>query len=175
MNEIHIIGGKLTLRPKQIIISGGTFDPDGQPPDGIILELTDDLIINADINCGTFDPPTQPSTTPCEGGRRRQQRITAAEAEILVRDWLHRHAARDPFGVSIRQVAAAVGVAVGTVAKTAAWKAFAARRKALRPPTAREVPLSDGMLSVLPDDRQRELEALIAEQAADMRRDRRRS
>ena len=176
MKKIHL-NGRITIQPDQILIDGGSFGV-ASTPGGTILKVPGDLVYDGVIDGGSFDPPTPtPIPTPTNNGegKRQQRRISTAEAEVRVRDWLYQYATRDPFGVSIRQVAAAVGVAVGTVAKTAAWRAFEDRRKAMRPPKAREVPLSDGMLSAFPDDRQAELDSLIAEQAADMRRDHRRS
>lgn len=95
------------------------------------------------------DPPAAPTAaTP-----KAKPRVTAAEANVLVRDWLARHARANPAAVKRDAIAAAIGVSKGLVSKTAAWKAFAAERKQQTPAAERTVPLKDEMLAVMPDDR----------------------
>jgi len=125
-------------------------------------------------------PPTAtaPPTPPTPPTRKRRSSLNSAAINLAVADWLRQHAT-DPFEVRIRTVARAVGVSLGAVAGSAAWRAFNAQRRKLRPKAKREVPLTDGLLAVLPAlparDRTDELEQLIREQEADRRRDERRS
>jgi hypothetical protein len=128
----------------------------------------------------TADPgpaPPTPSTSPTSKPptRKRRSSLNSAAINLVVADWLRQHAT-DPFAVRIREVARAVGVSLGAVASSPAWRAFESRRRELRPKAKREVPLVDELLAVLPArDRTDELEQLIREQEADRRRDERRS
>lgn len=112
--------------------------------------------------------------------RPRRKGVSKSEAEALVRDWLTKHAAENPAGVTRDAVAKAVGVSTGTVSKTAAGQAFRVRRDADKKPGKREIPLTDAMLAVVPGDCQApdELAALIEEQedeeAEEIRRHKRR-
>lgn len=117
-------------------------------------------------------PPPPNETQQGEGGtpgNNRAKGIPLAEAEILVRDWLLKHAKDNPTGITRDAVAAGTDVSAGQVSKTAAWKAFRERRDAEAKPGAREVPLTDAMQAVVPGDCETpdELAALIEEQRAD--------
>jgi transposase-like protein len=105
-------------------------------------------------------------------GVKPRRRLPAAEVNVAVGDYLRSYAA-DPYSVTIREVARAIGVSAATVANTTSWKAFERGRKEARGKRGREVPLTDGLIAVIPD-RDSELAKLIQSQAADMRRDRRR-
>lgn len=112
-------------------------------------------------------PPAQP-----------RRRMTQAEADIAVRDWLAENAAVDPSKVTRDGIANALGVSTGMVSKTLAWRAFAEARDQGRPRRGREVQMADGMSSMLSDEdatRQAELAELMHEQEADQRRDDRRA
>ena len=93
------------------------------------------------------ESPGSDGNTPAESNRRG---IPRAEAEILVRDWLAKHAKENPAGITRDAVAAGTGVSTGMVSKTAAWKAFRERRDAEAKPGAREVPLSEQLEAVIP-------------------------
>jgi hypothetical protein len=66
--------------------------------------------------------PAEPATTP------KRRRVSKAEAEVLVRDWLAENAKGAPESVTRDAVAAGTGVSAGLVSRTAAWQAFAAER-----------------------------------------------
>lgn len=110
----------------------------------------------------------------------KRKRIPRAEAEILVREYLAKHAKARPASVTRDAVAANTGVSGGMVSETAAWKAFRDRRSAQTKPAVREVPLTETMQAVVPADcaPPDELVALIEEQekerAEEMRRHKRR-
>jgi hypothetical protein len=120
-------------------------------------------------------PPAVPAPSPNgtqqgEGEpNNRAKGIPLAEAEILVAEWLLKHAKDDPLSIKRDAVSAGTGVSTGQVSNTRAWKAFDARRKADAKPRAREVSLTDDMLAVVPSDCETpdELAALIEEQRAD--------
>lgn len=92
--------------------------------------------------------------------------VPLAEAEIKVRDWLAKHAKDKPAGITRDAVAAGTGVSGGQISNTAAWKAFRERRDAQAKPGARNIPLTDAMLAVIPSDcaKPDELAELIEEQ-----------
>jgi hypothetical protein len=123
-------------------------------------------------------PPAPSSTSPTPSTpstRKRRAALNSAAINHAVADWLRQHAT-DPFAVTIRAVACAVGVSVGAVAGSAAWRAFESQRRKLRPRGRREVLLADELLAILPArDRAAELEQLVRDQEADRRRDERRS
>ena len=55
---------------------------------------------------------------------KRSKRIPLAEANILVRDWLAKHAKDNPTGITRDAVAKGTGVSPASVSRTAAWQAF---------------------------------------------------
>jgi hypothetical protein len=112
-----------------------------------------------------IDPTAYPLVQSM-GKPARSKGIPLAEAEILVRDWLSANAKGNPAAITRDAVVAGTGVSGGQVSNTAAWKAFQERRHAERKPSAREVPLTDAMKTVIPSDCERpdELAALIEEQ-----------
>ena len=123
----------------------------------------------------TADPNPAPPTPSTPPTRKRRAALNSAAINHAVADWLRQHAT-DPFAVTIRAVALAVGASVGGVANTPSWQVFNAQRRKLRPGGRREVPLTDELLAILPArDRTDELERLIQQQETDRRRDERRS
>jgi hypothetical protein len=127
------------------------------------------------------DSPPTPASTTATGTRQsegekpkagRSKRISRAEAEVLVREWLLKNAKDNPAAITRDAVAVGTGVSGPTVSRTSAWKAFRERRDANAQPKPREVPLTEGMLSVVKGDDGRdaeldELAALVEEQKAD--------
>ncbi len=130
--------------------------------------------------------PPATGTEESEGDapeKGRPKRTTRAEAEVLVRDWLTKHAKDNPAAVTRDAVAAGTGVSAGTVSNTAAWQAFRDRRDAESKPGARNIPLSDQLEAVIPhgtagkaesEQRDAVLNKLIEEQEADAAEDNRR-
>jgi hypothetical protein len=109
-----------------------------------------------------------PSLARSEGGKPKG--VPLAEAELRVRGWLLRYAKTDPASVTRDAVAEGTGVSSGQVSRTTAWQAFRERRDAERSPVTRAIPLTDGMLSVIPDEAKipAELASLIEEQGAEL-------
>jgi hypothetical protein len=91
------------------------------------------------------------------------------EANILVRVFLEENARDNPAAITRDAVAKATGVSTGQVSKTPAWQAFRERRDAEAKPEVREVPLTERMRSVVPDNCETpyEIAALIEEQKAE--------
>jgi hypothetical protein len=107
--------------------------------------------------------PAEPATTP------KRRRISKAEAEVLVRDWLAENAKGAPDAVTRDAVAAGTGVSAGLVSRTAAWRAFAAERRRRR---GKEVALTDKMLAIVPakartPEQEAELAELVRQQQAE--------
>jgi hypothetical protein len=107
--------------------------------------------------------PAEPATTP------KRRRVSKAEAEVLVRDWLAEHAKGAPDAVTRDAVAAGTGVSAGLVSRTAAWRAFAAERRRRR---GKEVALTDKMLAIVPakartPEQEAELAELVRQQQAE--------
>jgi hypothetical protein len=100
---------------------------------------------------------------------KKRRRVPKAEAEILVADWLEKHAKENPAAVKRDQIAAETGVSTGGVSQSAAFKAFDAERKKRRNSEVRTIPLSDRMQATVPADcgRPDELAELIEEQDAE--------
>ena len=121
----------------------------------------------------TNAPPTGTRQSEWEKPKAgRSMRISLAEAEIRVREWLRKNAKDNPAAITRDAVAAGTGVSGSTVSRTSAWKAFRERRDANAQPKPREVPLTRGILSVMKGDDGRdaelgELAVLIEEQKAD--------
>jgi len=158
MKKIHL-NGRITIQPDQILIDGGSFGVEATPG-GTILKVPGDLVYDGVIDGGSFDPPTPKPTNNGEGKRQqRRRRITAAEAEILVRDILRRYEKKHSTAITRDAIAAALNISTGMVSQTAAWRAFRDRRK------AHNTQPNDSMLSVISDKHQ-------TEQAADMHSDR---
>jgi hypothetical protein len=99
----------------------------------------------------------------------RSKRISLAEAEVRVRDWLLKHAKDNPATITRDAVADGTGVSGATVSRTSAWKAFRERRDANAQPKPREVSLTRAIQSVVPGvgEMPDELAALVEEQKAD--------
>ena len=90
-------------------------------------------------------PPAVASDAP--------RKIAREEANERVADYLRQQASGgDPFSLTRDQVSAATGVSKGGVSNTPAWKAFCTKRNALRKPGARNIPLTDYLQTILPDD-----------------------
>jgi hypothetical protein len=123
--------------------------------------------------------PGRPEDTLDPDGRdqapRSRKGIPLAEAEIRVHEWLKKNAKDNPAGVTRDAVAAGTGVSTGMVSKTAVWKAFRDRRDAATKPGAREIPLTEAMLTAIPADGALpdELDALIEKQAREKAEDER--
>ena len=105
--------------------------------------------------------------------RQAVKGIPQAETNVLVRDWLDENAKINLDKVTRDRIADGTGASKGSVSNSAAWKAFTAERKKRSTSKLREVPLTDEMLAVIPDDRKpgRELsqldECIRQEQIAD--------
>lgn len=98
--------------------------------------------------------PTTPSgddsSTPST--QTAKQPVPAAEANILVRQWLREHGVENPDKVTIRAVVQGTGVSLGGVQKTLAWAAFVEERNRRRGGETRVVRLSEPILVNKPDD-----------------------
>jgi hypothetical protein len=121
------------------------------------------------IRRGVFDAPVETGEGEKPKPADRRKGIPREEAEILVREWLMKNAKHDPASITRDAVHAGTGVSTGQISQTAAWKAFIERRNAEAKPRAREIPLTDTMQAVVPDDcaMPDELAALIEEQRLD--------
>ena len=108
-------------------------------------------------------------------GRRSQ-----AETDVLVSDYLRRHARNDPESITIDAILAAIGSSRGAIAKSTFWKTFhAARLSEKEPKKPRTIPLSSSMLATMPDRNaadpaKAELDLLMKEQKEEQDRDERR-
>ena len=129
------------------------------------------------LRAGSNPPPVESSLPPTEmrereGGTQQKNKgkgIPFEEAMIIVREWLEKNAKANPDDVTRDAIAAATGVSAGNVSKTPAWKAFDEHRKAEAKLRVREVPLTDAMQAIIPDDLETpaELAELIEEQQAE--------
>ena len=111
----------------------------------------------------TAAQPAEPATTP------KRRRVSKAEAEVLVCDWLAGNAKGVPESITRDAVAAGTGVSAGLVSRTAAWRAFAAERRRRR---GKEVALTDKMLAIVPaksrtPEQEAELAELVRQQQAE--------
>jgi hypothetical protein len=123
------------------------------------------------------------SATSTTAIAKAKQKIPVREANERVAAYLKNYGKNDPSKVTIRAVKEATGVPTGSIAKTAAWKAFEGERKKRRPPAKpRNIALSDQMRAAIPDARtnspaeietEKELSDLIAEQKHDKEADER--
>jgi hypothetical protein len=150
-----------------------------------------DGVPHANLTPATDKPQTMPSTDPPAGGGETRQgeggsppatekkhgRVPKNKAEILVADWLKKHAKEDPDAVTRDQIAAETGVSTGGVSGTAAFRAFDAERNKRRNSKVRTIPLSERMQAAVPADcaRPDELAELIEEQEAERTEEERRS
>jgi hypothetical protein len=100
---------------------------------------------------------------------RSRKRIPRAEAEIRVRDWLAKNAKENPAGVTRDAVAKGTGVSTGQVSGTAAWQAFAERRKADTKLMPREIPLTETMEAVVKSDCPTPYEQAASREIADLK------
>jgi len=111
-------------------------------------------------------------------------RVSANEAELLVKNWLRENAIKDPSSVTRDQVVKETGVSSGGVSKSPSWIVFQERRKSLKKPTVREVPLSDRMHARIPTGNRGKagtvqkdsvLQSLIEEQDEELKMEERRT
>jgi hypothetical protein len=144
------------------------------------LEEFNATAILAELECEFAKAATAPGGIGSQPppGRRRKKGIPKAQANILVADYLRRHAG-DPDSVTVLAISRATGVSTGQISRLPSFRAFHDERKERReqsPTKPRTVPLAEGMLAVVPDGAatdpseeaaRRELEELIREQAKD--------
>jgi hypothetical protein len=122
--------------------------------------------LSAVSGCGVRGKTGGPEST-------RRKKVTRAEAEIRVSEWLKEHAKGNPVSITRDAVAEGTGVSTGMVSNTDAWKMFDAERKRRAKTGPREVPLSDKMQAMIPADcpDPAELAALIEGQEKERQQD----
>jgi hypothetical protein len=153
--------------PADVPLSAGTI----ATARGMVAHLRELSTMNTAVGdmCSVFATPELEIVEVETPGKPRSKGVPLEEAEILVRDWLAKHAKENPAAVTRDAVATGTGVSAGQVSKTAAWQAFRDRRDAEAKPEARDVPLTDTMKAIIPADcdTPAELAALIEEQKAE--------
>ena len=81
---------------------------------------------------------------------KKKRGVPKNEADIRVRKWLLANSKADPDAVTVSKIAAATGVSRGAVSNNSMWQAFHGERKRRRTGKVRTVPLTGGMLVVMP-------------------------
>ncbi|VTR97587.1 unnamed protein product [Tuwongella immobilis] len=144
-----------------------------------------DLVANQPKSAAA-DPPTVPipaldSIQP-KRSKPVRNRLSAAETNQRVSEWLCENAKGNLQAISSQQIADAIGASKAAVIASKVWKLFHQGRLSTCPPKKREVPLTDQMMATIhqresktPDElvAEKELEQLTKQQADEMRRDRR--
>jgi hypothetical protein len=145
----------------------------GERAEDLFVLTPDELLQKLQALKDVFKVVERPDTQQAEGEKPkptgRRKGTPREEAEILVREWLMKNAKDDPASITRDAVHVGTGISTGQISQTAAWKAFIERRNAEAKPRAREIPLTDTMQAVVPDDYAKpdELAALIEEQRLD--------
>ncbi len=94
--------------------------------------------------------PAGAAPTPMKAARKRGG-VPRGEANVLVREYLREHAGVNPGAMTVRAVAAAVGVSAGSVSQSASWQAFEQERGKRRPSGPRTVPNGEEIILVMAD------------------------
>lgn len=82
-----------------------------------------------------------------EDKETKKRDIPKAEAEILVRDWLFKHAKEDPWKINVRRIEKDTRVSTGQISKLSCWQAFRIERDELRNSEPRTVILNEMMIA----------------------------
>ncbi len=125
--------------------------------------------LDATAPVGGEPDPADDAAKPVEMKPTPKRRIPAAEANVLVREYLAAHARANPDAMTVRGIAKVIGASEGGVSESDAWRTFSEARQKLRPGSVRTVRLTDTMLSAIPD--RDELARLIADHEDDDRAD----